>query len=115
MPLSAVEDESEKLLLPEELLPQGHVFLLRVRGDAMEDETIFDGDLVLINADEPVVDMDIGAVSVDDEVTLKKVHYFDGYVVLIPANSKYDPCPPKRAGEVRILGRWESTIHHRRR
>lgn len=116
MPLLAIEEVSETMLLPEELLPNGkNVFLLRVKGDSMVDEKIFDGDLVLINADDRVDDMDIGAVLLDEEeVTLKKIHYFDGFVSLIPANNEYMPTT-HRADEVRVLGRWESTIHSRRR
>lgn len=110
VPLLAVEEESEKMPFPEELLPQGNVFFLNVRGDSMQEERIYDGDMVLINADEQVNDMDIGAVLVDDEeVTLKKVHYVDGSVVLLPANPQYRPSIHP-AEEVRILGRYRYAI-----
>jgi repressor LexA len=111
MPLVAIEEVSERIMFPEEFLPPGNVFFLSVKGDSMEGERIFDGDMVLINADEQVDDMEIGAVMVDDEeVTLKKVHYIADSVALLPANSKYRPSI-HRLDEVRILGRYKFAIH----
>jgi SOS-response transcriptional repressor LexA len=66
--------------------------------------------MVLVNADEAVNDMEIGAVLVDqEEVTLKKVHYIDNSIVLLPANAKYRPSIHP-ADEVRILGRYKFAI-----
>jgi repressor LexA len=118
LPTLIFEEISEKLAIPSELLPPGEKFLVNVRGDSMEGARIFDGDLALFVKQDSVEDGEIAAVLILDtnEVTIKRVHWFDGWVALMPEN---DPRVPKseqhmpttyRADAVKILGKFKMTV-----
>ena len=66
-------------------------FTLRARGDSMIGARIHDGDIVCIRQQPEVANGQIAAVLIDDEATLKRVHYVDGGVILMPENSDYAP------------------------
>ena len=59
-------------------------FALRCVGDSMINARIEDGDLVFI-------DGDIAAVSIDFEITLKRVYFKENSVVLMAENAKIPP------------------------
>lgn len=111
-PILAVEDGSEAITLPADMLPATDVFALRVQGDSMIEEQIYDGDLALIEHMPVVSDKTIAAVLVDDEATLKMVRYLDDNVVLMPANPAYRPMI-YRPDEVRILGKLRMMVQYR--
>ena len=50
-------------------------FCLRAKGDSMIGARIQDGDIVFIRKQEMVEDGEIAAVLIEDEATLKRVHY----------------------------------------
>jgi len=111
-PVLAVEDAEETLPLPADVLPAAAIFALRVRGESMIEEQIFDGDLAIIEQMPVVPDKTIAAVLVDDEATLKTVRFLDDNVVLMPANPTYRPMM-YRPEEVRILGKLRMVVQHR--
>ncbi|MHB9109523.1 MAG: LexA family protein [Armatimonadota bacterium] len=111
-PLLAVEEVGETIALPADMLPAGDVFALRVRGDSMIEEQIYDGDLALIEHMPVVPDRTIAAVLVEDEATLKTVRFFDDHVVLMPANPAHRPMM-YRPDEVRILGKLRMVVQQR--
>ena len=105
-PVLAVEEALEVIPFPEELLPTGELFFVGVVGDSMIDERIFDGDLALFQRADTVDDYTIAAVLVnEEEVTIKKVHYTDQHIALLPANTGYRGTI-HRENEVRVLGRF---------
>lgn len=84
-------------------------FCLRCKGDSMINARIYDGDIVFIQS-MPVVDNGcIAAVSIDDEVTLKRVYYYPEKckLILSPENPKYEPFVyvGEELNNVRILGK----------
>lgn len=104
-PILAVHESSEVMYLPSYLLPPGDVYVLYVKGDSMINRGIDDGDMAIIARDAAVEENDIAAVIVNgDESTIKRVHFFDGYVTLVAENEKYRP-QTYRADEVHILGK----------
>lgn len=111
-PVLAVEEVGETIALPADMLPTGEVFALRVRGDSMIEEQIYDGDLALIEQTPVVPDKAIAAVLVDDEATLKTVRFLDDNIVLMPANATYRPMI-YRPDEVRILGKLRMVVQQR--
>ncbi|MHB9129711.1 MAG: LexA family protein [Armatimonadota bacterium] len=111
-PLLAVEEVGESITLPADVLPAGEVFALRVRGDSMIEEQIYDGDLALIEQMPVVPDKTIAAVLVEDEATLKTVRFLDDNIVLMPANAAFRPMI-YRPDEVRILGKLRMVVQHR--
>lgn len=84
-------------------------FALRCKGDSMINARIMDGDIVFIRQQDTVNDGEIAAVLIDDEATLKRVHFLpQGMLMLQAENPKYQPIIIGGADEtrnVRILGK----------
>lgn len=70
-------------------------FILRVRGNSMVDDGIFDGDYVLIEHAQEANDGDIVVALIDNGLaTLKRFYRENGRVVLKPANANMAPIYP---------------------
>ncbi len=103
-PILAEENMEGFLAMPEAISAD---FALRCRGDSMINARIFDGDIVYIRQQSTVDDGEIAAVLIDNEATLKRVHFFPDRIALEPANPMY-PMIVKSGEEmatVRILGK----------
>jgi repressor LexA len=91
-PILAEEDIDEVYALPTDFVGTDPVFMLRVKGDSMIDEGIFDGDLVVVRRQPDARDGEIVAALVDDtEATVKRLRRRDGAVILEAANPAYPP------------------------
>ena len=102
-PLEVLASE-ERFAVPEYLVPGARAYVLRVRGDSMQDEQIRDGDYVVVE-DRPVPKNGETVVALlrGSEVTLKKFYRDRGKVKLAPANPAFESLVlPAR--EVRIQG-----------
>ena len=99
-------EEDEWISLPNDIKAD---FCLRCQGDSMIDARINDGDIVFIKACPEVDNGQIAAVSIDNEVTLKRVFYYPekNRLVLYPENKAYEPFVymNEELNDVRILGR----------
>lgn len=84
-------------------------FCLRCKGDSMINARIYDGDIVFIKQMPMVDNGQIAAVSVENEVTLKRIYYYPekNKLVLSPENSKYEPLVyiNEELDSIRILGK----------
>ena len=84
-------------------------FCLWCQGDSMINARINDGDIVFIKSCPEVENGQIAAVSIDNEVTLKRVFYYPekNRLVLYPENKAYEPFVymNEELNDVRILGR----------
>lgn len=84
-------------------------FCLRAKGDSMIGARIYDGDIVFIRQQEMVNDGEIAAVLIDDEATLKRVHYDqeNGVLQLFAENPKYKTMrfSGEELNHIRILGK----------
>ena len=89
-------------MLPRQLVGDGTLFLLRVRGDSMINAAITDGDLVVVREQQKAENGDIVAAMIDGEATVKTLRRADGQVWLMPHNPAYPPIPGKDAT---ILGK----------
>lgn len=78
------------------------VFSLTVKGDSMIDEGITEGDIVIVQNGREPRDGDVVVAAIDDDWTVKYFRKINGQVVLLPANSKYQPIIPK--GNLKIGG-----------
>ena len=104
-PILAEEHVEEVLPLPRELVGQGEVFMLRVRGDSMIEAGVFDGDYVVVRQQETADHGDMVAALLEGpepEATVKHLRLEDGKVLLMPANPAYEPIDGSNA---KILGR----------
>lgn len=107
-----IEDYRE---LDDSNLPDGELYLLRVAGESMTGDEIFDGDIVLVRRQERVEPTEIAVVFLQDDdegATLKRLeHQPDGSLRLLPSNPSHAPIeiPDPRAALVqgRVLGKLE--------
>lgn len=79
-------------------------FVLRVKGDSMTGDGIFDGDLAIIELKEEVETNEIAVVAINnEEACLKRVECLDGICTLSSSNSAYKPMMYK-ADVIHIIG-----------
>lgn len=88
--------------LPQELVGDGELFLLKVVGDSMVDAAICDGDWVVVRRQEAAESGEIVAALLGDEATVKTLKRSGGHVWLMPHNPAYEPIP---GDDARILGK----------
>ncbi|HUY08831.1 MAG TPA: transcriptional repressor LexA [Candidatus Dormibacteraeota bacterium] len=96
-PLLAEQNIEEHLAIGPEIAGGDDSFLLRVRGESMQDDGIFDGDLVVV---KPTSDVTNGTVTVvrlenpetgESEVTVKRLYREAGHLRLQPSNDAFAP------------------------
>jgi repressor LexA len=101
-PILAEQAVEDVFPLPRQVVGDGTLFLLEVKGDSMVDAAICDGDWVVIRQ-QPVADNgDIIAAMIDGEATVKTFKRRDGHIWLMPHNPNYAPIPGDNAS---VLGR----------
>jgi repressor LexA len=91
-PILAAEHVDGVMTLPTELVGEGPVFLLEVKGDSMIDAGIHEGDLVAIHKQPDARDGEIVAALIDgEEATVKRLQRKEGRVYLHSENPSYEP------------------------
>jgi len=91
-PILAAEQVEEVMPLPTELVGEGPVFLLEVKGDSMINAGIHEGDLVAIHKQADARDGEIVAALIDgEEATVKRLRREAGKVILVSENPSYEP------------------------
>ena len=101
-PILAEERIEDVFALPRQLVGEGTMFLLEVRGDSMIDAAICDGDWVVVRQQQTADNGDIVAALLDEEATVKTFKRTGGHVWLLPHNQAYDPIDGDHAS---ILGK----------
>lgn len=90
-PILAEERIEDVFPLPRQLVGDGQLFLLEVRGESMIDAAICDGDYVVIRQQPTAENGEIVAAMIDGEATVKTFQRKDGQVWLLPHNTAYEP------------------------
>ncbi|MBI2623728.1 MAG: transcriptional repressor LexA [Candidatus Liptonbacteria bacterium] len=92
-PIEAIEVPDETITITkDEISKQGKHYALRVRGNSMIEEGIFDGDIVVIRKQEVAENgQTVVAVVDENEATLKKLYREKGRFRLQPANPSLFP------------------------
>jgi repressor LexA len=106
-PILAEQTYDEVFPLPKQLVGDGELFLLEVRGDSMIEAAICDGDYVVVRREQTASNGDIVAALLDDEATVKTFQRKDGNVWLLPHNPAYDPIDGNHAT---ILGKVTAVL-----
>jgi repressor LexA len=101
-PILAEENIDDYLSFPGSMFARGEYFALKVKGDSMVDEGIYNGDIAIIKKQDTAQNGDIVAALVDDEATLKIFKKAGGKIQLVPANAAYKPIV---ADAVEVLGK----------
>lgn len=105
-PILAEEHVEEVLTLPKQLVGDGQLFMLRVRGESMIDAGVLDGDLVVIREQPRVEQGEMCAALIDGEATVKFFRRSrGGEVFLDPANASFSPIPVSSEQDVTIMGK----------
>ena len=66
-------------------------FALRVRGDSMTGAGILDGDTVIIRPQPTALEGQIVVALLGDEATVKRIHFENNTILLMPENPNYRP------------------------
>lgn len=90
-PIEAIENRSMKVRIPRGSFKEAPTYLLKVRGDSMEEAGIYDGDLIAIKKTDQARAGQFVVARVHNEVTLKELRVEKGKPVLVPHNSRYQP------------------------
>jgi repressor LexA len=96
MPIGAGFDQSDlgseqMLVLDRVLFSPSPDYLLKVKGDSMRDEGIFDGDLIGVHRTREARSGQIVVARVDEEITVKLLKIGKDRIRLLPRNPDYAP------------------------
>ena len=90
-PIEAIQNEVEKVTLPEEISKNGEHFGLKISGDSMVEAGINDGDTVIIKKTNTANNGQIVVALIDDhEAMLKRIRKKGKVVALESANKRYE-------------------------
>jgi SOS regulatory protein LexA len=101
-PILAEQAVEDVFTLPKQLVGEGNLFLLEVKGDSMIEAAICDGDYVVVRQQPDAINGDIVAALLGDEATVKTFKRTPGQVWLLPHNPAYSPID---GNEASILGK----------
>ena len=90
-PILAEEQVEDVFPLPKQLVGDGQLFLLEVRGESMIDAAICDGDYVVIRQANTAENGQMVAAMIDGEATVKTFSRKSGQVWLLPHNEAFEP------------------------
>lgn len=92
-PIEAITERNDTIAVSKNSIPkEAEVYALKVQGDSMRDESIFDGDVVIVQHQSTANDGDKVVALVDgDKVTLKKLYREKDGVRLQPSNPDFLP------------------------
>jgi repressor LexA len=109
--IEAINSSDSMISVPKSLVSKHSTYFgLKVKGLSMIDEGIFDGDIAIIKKTTSAEHGKIAAVlTLDNEITLKKIKITNQKIYLIPANKAYD-IKEHNIGEVQIQGTLSGII-----
>ncbi|MEO8001283.1 MAG: transcriptional repressor LexA [Arenimonas sp.] len=89
-------------------------YLLRVQGDSMRDDGIFDGDLVGIHRTNEAKSDQIVVARIDDEITIKRLKIGKNGIRLLPRNPDFAPIEVRPDQDFAIEGLYCGLIRSSR-
>jgi repressor LexA len=105
-PILAEEHVESVYALPKELVGDGQLFMLKVRGESMIEAGVMDGDLVVVREQPKVEQGEMCAALIDGEATVKFFRRTRaGEVFLDPANGRFEPIPVAVGQDATIMGK----------
>ena len=109
--IEAINSSNSMISVPKSLVSKHSTYFgIKVKGLSMIDEGIFDGDIAIIKKTTSAENGKIAAVlTLDNEITLKKIKMTNQKIYLIPANKAYD-IKEHNIGEVQIQGTLSGII-----
>jgi repressor LexA len=106
VPILAEERVEQVYPLPKDLVGEGTLFMLRVRGESMIQAGVLPGDYVVVRQQPQVEQGEMCAALIEGEATVKFFRRTrSGKVFLDPANEGYEPIPVSPDAIGIILGK----------
>ena len=92
VPISAIQDHTQDIGVPPDLVAGGEHFALEVRGDSMIDAGINEGDIIIVRRCDTADNGDIVVALLveEEEATLKRLRKKGASIALEAANPKYE-------------------------
>ncbi len=90
-PIGADPNVDEHVLLDRNIFFPSPDYMLKVQGDSMRDEGIFDGDLIGVHRTPEARSGEIVVARIDDEITVKLLKICKDRIRLLPRNPDYQP------------------------
>tara|TARA_Y100001970_G_C14244035_1_gene866824 strand:+ start:1250 stop:1891 length:642 start_codon:yes stop_codon:yes gene_type:complete len=109
--IEAINSSDSMISVPISLVSKNSSYFgLKVKGLSMIDEGIFDGDIAIIKKTNSAENGKIAAVlTLENEITLKKIEVSNEKIYLIPANKAYE-IKEHKIGDVQIQGTLSGII-----
>lgn len=110
-PILAIENVETMIPVSKKLAkPPYKYFLLKAKGDSMNNAGINDSDLVLVRQQQTAQNKDIIVALIDDEATIKEYNIVDDKVILKPISSNPSHKPIILTNDFTVQGIVVSTI-----
>ncbi len=107
-PLEIADTHSEFISVAQSMIPamalKNNCFALRVQGDSMIDQGIFNGDHVIIKSQVSAKNGDTVVAMIDGGATIKTFYKKSNHYELHPANSAYQPIKVNKGQDFSIKG-----------
>jgi repressor LexA len=96
--------QSELVDVPPSMIRRGQTFVLRVKGESMQEDGILPGDLVVVQKQATARNGQTVVALVNQEATIKKYYRKENRIELHPANAAMQPIFVKSKDEFAIEG-----------
>lgn len=103
------QETEEKMFVPLDLVPSPQrSYLLKVKGNSMENAGIMDGDLVIVDQEKKESSGDIVVALVDQETTVKRLQKKEGKSYLKAESREHSDIHPKGSWSIQgvVVGLW---------
>ncbi|MGN6512141.1 MAG: transcriptional repressor LexA [Lysobacteraceae bacterium] len=104
LPIGADIGSDEVVLLDRVLFSPAPDYMLKVKGDSMRDEGIFDGDLIGVHRTRDARSGQIVVARIDEEITVKLLKIGKERIRLLPRNPDYPPIEVQPGQDFAIEG-----------
>ena len=104
VPIGADAGIERQVLLDRTLFASKPDYLLRVKGDSMRDDGIFDGDLVAVQRASDARNGQVVVARIDGEITIKRLERTRSRLRLLPRNPDYAPIEVPPGADFAIEG-----------
>ena len=104
MPIGADIGSDQVVLMDRAFFSPTPDYLLKVKGDSMRDEGIFDGDLIGVHRTSEARNGQVVIARIDDEITVKLLRLGQGRIRLLPRNPDYAPIEVQPGQDFAIEG-----------
>ena len=101
-PILAEQNISDYFPIPADMLPNGEVFMLEVKGESMVNAGILNGDKVIVQMQNTARNGEMVVALLEDSATVKTFYQENGHFRLQPENDHMDPII---ADDVQIMGK----------